>query len=82
MTLENLMQSDLWRDFEQQVRARRKQPAKVLAELVREYLEIQEDIALTEEMRRDARKSGYREADAVKLVREHRNEKKQRRAAS
>ena len=30
MTLENLMQSDLWRDFEQQVRARRKQPAKVL----------------------------------------------------
>jgi hypothetical protein len=82
MTLENLMQSDLWRDFEQQVRARRKQPAKVLAELVREYLEIQEDIALTEEMRRDARKGGFREPDAVKLVREHRNEKKQRRAAS
>ena len=82
MTLENLMQSDLWRDFEQQVRARRKQPAKVLAELVREYLEVQEDIALTEEMRRDARKSGFREADAVKLVREHRDEKKRRRAAS
>lgn len=82
MTLESLIQSDLWREFEQQVRSKRKRPAKVLEELLREYLEIQEDIALTEAMRRDARKSGYKEADAVKIVREYRNEKRRRRAAS
>ncbi len=82
MTLESLIQSDLWREFERQVRAKHKRPAKVLAELLREYLEIQADIALTEEMRRDAQKSGYRGADAVKLVREYRAEKRNRRAAS
>ena len=82
MTLENLIQSDLWQEFERKVRAKRKQPTKVLAELMREYLEIQEDIALTEEMRRDVRKSGYKEKDAVRIVREYRAEKRKRRAAS
>ena len=82
MTLENLIQSNLWQEFELQVRAKRKQPTKVLAELMREYLEIQEDIALTEERRRDVRKSGYKEKDAVKIVREYRAEKRKRRAAS
>jgi hypothetical protein len=82
MTLESLIQSDLWQEFERQVRAKRKRPAKVLAELMREYLEIQEDIALTEAMRRDVQKSAYKEKDAVKIVREYRNEKRHRRAAS
>ncbi|HEV8367701.1 MAG TPA: hypothetical protein VGQ39_07110 [Pyrinomonadaceae bacterium] len=82
MTLESLIKSELWQEFERKVRSKRRQPAKVLAELLREYLEIQEDIALTEAMRRSARKSGYRESDAVKIVREYRNEKKNRRAVS
>ena len=82
MTLESLVKSELWQEFERQVRAKRKQPTKVLQELLREYLEIQEDIALTEAMRRQARKSGYRESNAVKIVREYRDEKRNRRAAS
>lgn len=82
MTLETLLKTELWHDFEQQTRARRKQPADVLADLVRDYLETEEDVALNEAMRRDARKSDLQEADAVRLVREHRAEKQRRRAAS
>lgn len=82
MTLETLLKTALWHTFEQQTRARAKQPADVLAELLRAYLETAEDVELNEAMRRDARKSGLREADAVRLVREHRTEKQRRRAAS
>ena len=82
MTLESLFKTELWQDFERQTRARRKQPADVLAALMRDYLETAEDVALNEAMRRDARRSGRRESDAVRLVREHRAEKQRRRAAS
>lgn len=82
MTLESLIHSDLAQEFERQVRAKRKQPAKVLAKLMREYLEIQEDIKLMDEMRRDVKKSGYQGADPVKLVREYRSETRKQRAAS
>lgn len=82
MTLETLLKTELWRDFEQQTRARHQQPADVLADLLRDYLETAEDVELNEAMRRDARQSGYTEADAVRLVREHRVEKQKRRAAS
>jgi hypothetical protein len=49
---------------------------------VRESLEIIEDQELDEEIRRDVRASGYREEDAVDLVRRYRTEKDHRRAAS
>ena len=54
MTLETLLKTELWHSFEQQTRARRKQPADVLADLVRDYLETAEDVELNEAMRRDA----------------------------
>jgi hypothetical protein len=38
--------------------------------------EIAEDEALDEEISRDARRSGYREEDAVEIDRQHRREKK------
>jgi hypothetical protein len=82
MTLEALIRSELWANFEKQARKRKKHPSAVLADLLREYLEIADDVALTEAMRRDARKSGYKEADAVKIVREYRAEKRKQRVAS
>jgi hypothetical protein len=82
MTLETLIRSELWANFEKQARKRKKQPSDVLLELLREYLEIAEDVALNDAIARDARKSGYKEADAVKIVREYRAEKRKRRAAS
>ncbi len=82
MTLDGLIQSDLWREFEDYARSRRKQPARLLAELMREQLEIAADVALNNEIRRDVQKSGYKEKDAVRIVREYRAEKRKRRAAS
>ena len=82
MTLEGLIQSDLWREFEEYARSRRRQPARLLAELMREQLEIAADVALNNEIRRDVQKSGYKEKDAVRIVRQYRAEKRKRRAAS
>lgn len=82
MTLEGLIQSDLWREFEEYARSRRRQPARLLAELMREQLEIAADVALNDEIRRQVQKSGYKEKDAVRIVREYRAEKRKRRAAS
>jgi hypothetical protein len=82
MTLETLIRSELWASFEKQARKRKKQPSDVLAEILREYLQIAEDVALNGAIARDARKSGYKETDAVKIVREYRAEKRKRRAAS
>jgi hypothetical protein len=82
MTLETLIRSELWANFEKQARKEKKQPSDLLAELLRERLEIAEDVALTKAMRREALKSGYKEADAVGIVREYRAEKRKQRVAS
>lgn len=72
MTVESLMKTELWQAFERRARRERKQPANLLASLLREYLEITDGVRLNEEMRLDARRSRYTEADAVRLVKEHR----------
>ena len=76
MTLEKLARSDLWRRFEAQVKKDKKQPSSVLQELMREYLEIAENLALDEAMARAARKSTFKESDAVRIVRQYRKEKR------
>ena len=81
MTLETLIRSDLWTNFEKQARKQKKQPSDVLLKLLREYLEIAEDVALDEAIARSARRSKYKESDAVKIVRQYRKEKRARRAA-
>ena len=81
MTLETLIRSELWTNFEKQARKQKKQPSDLLAELLREHLEIADDIALTKAMRREAHKSGYKEGDAVRIFREYRAENRKKRAA-
>lgn len=76
MTVESLMKTELWQAFERRARRERKQPANLLARLLREYLEITDDVRLNEEMRLDAQRSRYTEADAVRLVKEHRAAKR------
>ena len=44
---------------------------------MREYLEICEDLQLDKEIRRDARRSDYREEDAVQIVHQYRREKRE-----
>jgi len=79
MTKEIELDSQLWDKFEQAAREQRRNPVRLLAQVMREYLEIYEDEKLFRQMQRDARKSGYKEEDAVDLVRQARREVRQQR---
>jgi hypothetical protein len=70
----------LWAEFESQARRQRRDPQKMLTDYMRECLEIWEDERLFREMRRQARRSGLKEEDAVEIVREIRQARKARRA--
>jgi uncharacterized protein YdaU (DUF1376 family) len=72
----------LWERFQKAARQRRRSPERLLTDYMRERLEIWEDQRLDEEMRRDAQRGGFHEADAVNIVRQYRREKRAQRAAS
>ncbi|MBM4255935.1 MAG: hypothetical protein FJ147_08565 [Deltaproteobacteria bacterium] len=72
----------LWDQFQKAARQRRRNPERLLSDYMRERLEIWADRQLDEEIQRDARRSGYREEDAVDLVRQYRRGKRERRAVS
>jgi hypothetical protein len=72
----------LWEQFQKAARQRRRSPERLLTDYMRERLEIWEDQRSDEEMRRDAQRSDYQEADAVNIVCQYRREKRERRAAS
>ncbi|MGH9832711.1 MAG: hypothetical protein ACRD9Y_06815 [Blastocatellia bacterium] len=78
MKNETMFDPAIWEEFQKQAKKRRRNPVALVTELMREQLEIWEDEKLFREMRRDARKSGYTEDDAVELVRQYRREKRQR----
>ena len=62
----------LWERFQKAARQRRRSPERLLTDYLCERLEIWEDQRLDEEMRRDAQRSGYREEDAIDIVRQYR----------
>jgi predicted transcriptional regulator len=66
----------------QAAREQRRSPARLLQEVVREYLDIYEDEKLFRQMQREAQQSGYREEDAVDLVRQARREMREQHGAS
>ena len=82
MEAEIKLDAELWEQFVQAARKRKRNPISLLTDYIREFLEIQEDRQLDEEIQTEAQSSGYREEDAVEIVRQHRREKKERRAAS
>ena len=73
---------ELWKDFAAVAKAQRQNPLRLLADYMRESLEIWEHQKLDREIQNDVRKSGYTEDDAVEIVRKYRMEKKNNRAAS
>jgi hypothetical protein len=81
MEKNTLSDAPLWKEFQKAARAKRRNPVRLLTEYMRECIEIWEDQKLDEEIQRDARRSGFREEDAVEIVRAHRLEKKGQRAA-
>ncbi len=81
MTLESLLRTDLWHEFQEQARSEKRSAADVLADLIEEYLETREDAEVHTAIAREARKSGYAENDAVEIVRQVRAVSGRRRGA-
>ena len=73
---------ELWKDFESAAKKNRHNPLRLLSDYMRETLEIWEHQKLDREIQKEARKSGYTEADAVDIVKKFRAEKKNNRAVS
>lgn len=65
--------------FEDAARLHRRDPSKMVTEFMQECLEIWHDQQLDKEIARQARGSGFRASDAVKLVREVRQAQRQSR---
>jgi hypothetical protein len=82
MEAEIKLDAELWEQFVQAARKRKRNPISLLTDYIREFLEIQEDRLLDEEIQAEAQSSGYGEEDAVEIVRQYRREKKERRATS
>jgi len=86
MAKSTILESPLWEEFEQAARAHRRNPERLLAELMRERIEIWEAEELDAGIRRDvqawAKRTGATEADAVEIVRQYRREKAQRKQAT
>ena len=72
----------LWKQFEQVAREQRRNPTRLLMQVVREYLQMYESEQFFRRLQRDARRSGYKEEDAVGLVRQVRQEMSERRGAA
>jgi tetratricopeptide (TPR) repeat protein len=79
---ETLTASLVWRRFRNEARRHQQDPVDFLTGYMNERLEVWEDEALDEQISRDLRRSGYREEDAVEIVRQYRREKKDQRAAT
>lgn len=71
-TLDTLMQSNLWREFEKTARNQRRRPIELLAEVIVDFLETQEGLAIFDDLARDIQHTGYTEDDAVELVKAYR----------
>ncbi|QQS48118.1 MAG: hypothetical protein IPM66_05580 [Acidobacteriota bacterium] len=74
MATKSLLDSPVWKLFEEEARKRSRDPEDMVATWIRECLEAWEDEALDDAIEEVARRSGYREDDAADLVRRFRRE--------
>ena len=72
LTIDTLIQSDLWREFEKTARDKRRRPVELLADVIADFLATQEGTALFDDIEHDLRHTGYTEDDAVALVKAYR----------
>jgi hypothetical protein len=72
VTLDTLIQSDLWHEFEKTARDKRRRPVELLADVIADFLETQEGVAVFDDIERDLRHTQYTEDDAVALVKAYR----------
>ncbi len=81
MTTKSIDDSPVWKQFETEAKKRRRNPVKLVLELMKEQVEIWEHEKLDDEISKEAQKSGYTEDDAVELVRQYRREKRENTAS-
>jgi hypothetical protein len=72
LTLDILIQSELWREFEKAARGKRRRPVELLAEVLADFLETQEGVTIFDDLERDISRTGYTEDDAVEIVKTYR----------
>ena len=82
MSTNTLLESPVWKQFEDEARRHNADPVELVAKYINECLEIWEDEALDDEISRDVQKSGYTEDDAVKIVQQYRQQKRDPRVSS
>jgi hypothetical protein len=67
---------NLWEQFSGVAQQQRKRPNRLLEKLMVEYLAMQEDLQLDDEIRRHVRRNGFKERDAVQIVKRFRKTRK------
>jgi hypothetical protein len=82
MATNTLTDSPVWKQFEEEARRQGADPVDLVTKYMNECIEIWEDEALDDEISLDVQKSGFREDDAVEIVRQYRQEKKRERVSS
>ncbi len=82
MATNTLIDSPVWKQFEEEARRQGENPVDLVTKYMNECLEVWEDEALDEEISRDVQESGYTEDDAVEIVRQYRQEKRRERVSS
>jgi len=76
MTATVQLDVNLWSRFSGLAQQKRKRPNRLLEKLIAEYLAVQKDLQVDEAIRQQVRKSGFKESDAVDLVKQYRQTKK------
>ena len=71
----DILDSALWKRFEEAARRRRSDPIRLLKDFMKERLEIWEDQKLDRQVKKAALGSGAHEDDAVEIVRRHRGDR-------
>lgn len=69
------LEEKIWQQFSSAAKEEKKNPKRLLTELIQSYLEIREDEKLDKEIKIQAQKSQMDENEAVEFVSQYRNEK-------
>lgn len=82
MATNTLIESPVWKQFEEEARRQGEDPVDPVTKYMNGCLEVWEGEVLKEEISPYAQQSGYTEDDAVGVVRQHRQEKKNQRVST
>jgi len=74
--IDTLIQSNLWREFEKTARGKRRRPVELLADVIADFLETQEGDEIFSDVARDIGHTGYKESDAVEIVKNYRSSRR------